>query len=280
MGVLSQTPLKRATFQRLQRRFAELSGIKLTESKQFLVVARLQSRLEALKLPSFEAYSDYLELGHDPDEQQCFVDLLTTNETYFFREPHHFRFLHEHATSRARRGAPALRVWSAASSTGEEPYSLAMTLLDALNPQGFQIVASDISSRVLDRARRGIFPLQRLDHMPPQYLQRFCERGKDKYEGSLRVSAAVKAKVDFFQHNLMESPSNLGRFDVVFLRNVLIYFDRAERERILEHLLRVLMPHGYLVLGSSESLAGLSVPLTRVDSSIYEKSSSIYERAR
>jgi chemotaxis protein methyltransferase CheR len=273
MDVPSIASLKRSTFQRLQRRFAELSGIKLAESKQFLLVARLRSRLTALNLASFEAYGDYLELGHDAEELQCFVDLLTTNETYFFREPHHFRFLHEYAVTRARGGgAPALRVWSAAASTGEEPYSLAMTLLDALSPNAFQVVASDLSSRVLDRARRGIFPMQRLEHIPPTYLQRFCERGKDQFEGSLRVTAQVKTKVEFYPHNLMDSPAAFGRFDVVFLRNVLIYFDRAERERILDHVLRALMPRGYLILGTSESVAGLSVPLTRLDSSIYERS--------
>jgi chemotaxis protein methyltransferase CheR len=272
MDVPVTAPLKRATFQRLSRRFAELSGIKLADSKQFLLVARLRSRLEALQLPSFEAYGDYLDRGNDAEEQQRFVDLLTTNETYFFREPHHFEFLRRHASERARSGATPLRVWSAAASTGEEPYSLAMTLLDAVGPHGFEVLASDLSARVLERAERGIFPMERLDYMPPGYLQRFCERGKDKYKGFLRVTSAVKDKVRFFQHNLMESSTKLGRFDVVFLRNVLIYFDRAEREHIVENVARTLMPTGCMVLGSSESFTGLRVSLTRTNSSIYERS--------
>lgn len=272
MDVPVIAPLKRATFQRLSRRFAELSGIKLPESKQFLLVARLRCRLEALKLPSFEAYGDYLEAGSDAEELQLFVDLLTTNETYFFREPHHFEFLRQHASERARSGAGPLRVWSAAASTGEEPYSLAMTLLDCVGVHGFEVLASDLSARVIERAQKGIFPLERLNHMPQGYLQRFCERGKDRYKGFLRVSTTVKDKVDFFQHNLMESASRLGRFDVVFLRNVLIYFDREEREHIVDNVARTLQPDGHLVIGSSESFTGLTVPFTRINSSIYKRS--------
>jgi chemotaxis protein methyltransferase CheR len=201
-------------------------------------------------------------LGPDAgSERQTAIDLLTTNETYFFREPKHFAEL-SHQLSTRFAGRP-LRVWSAACSTGEEPYSIAMTMLDRRPERSWELQASDLSQRVLARARRGVFPMQRLEHMPPGYLQRFRLRGVGKYEGMLRVDEPVRSRVHFFQHNLLDSVYGLGTFDVIFIRNVLIYFDLEHRQQILARVIDCLRPGGLLFVGHAEPLQGLSLPLQR-----------------
>lgn len=260
--------LTQSAFARLSTLFLRASGIQLVPSKKSLVMARLSKRVEALALADFDAYCDYLARPENADERTRAVDLLTTNETYFFREPSHFQYLAGEV--RARAGQP-LRVWSAACSSGEEPYSLAMTILEQRPTGEFEILASDLSSRVLAHASAGVYPMSRLEQMPPTYLKRFCLRGRDQFEGTLRVAPTVRRKVAFFQHNLMDSARRLGKFDVIFLRNVLIYFDPPTKIRVVQTLIDRLAPKGLLFVGQAEGLHSVAPELARVDRSVYQR---------
>lgn len=261
--------ISQRAFEQLSKLFQEHSGIHLTVEKKALVAARLRKRLGALGIPGFDAYYRYLQRDDNGEELRRFVDLLTTNETYFFREPQHFVELAKQVTTRfAQR---RFRVWSAACSSGEEAYSIAMTLLDRRPAGDWELFASDLSSRVLERAQLGVFPMQRLDLLPAGYLERFCMRGKADYEGMLRVSAEVRCRIQFFQHNLLDRPNLLGRFDIIFLRNVLIYFEPAQKQAIVSRLLEVLQPRGLLFVGHAEPLQGLSLPLQRLSDAVFEK---------
>jgi chemotaxis protein methyltransferase CheR len=259
---LNLPELSAQAFEHFQRLFQQASGIKLSPDKRALVQARLGARVAALGCDSFDAYCRLLGSSPDGQELQFMVDLLTTNETYFFREPKHFAELTRQLSGRF--AGRSLRVWSAACSTGEEPYSIAMTLLDRIPARSWELTASDLSQRVLDRARLGVFPMQRLEHMPLGYLQRFCRRGTGEYEGTLRVDESVRNRVHFFQHNLLDSPRNLGTFDVIFIRNVLIYFELERKQEILTRLIGCLRRDGLLFVGHAEPLQGLSLPLQRV----------------
>ena len=262
-------PISRHTFKELAALFHEVSGIALSEEKKTLMEARLRRRVDALELDSFDDYCAYLRRPDAGEERQCAVDLLTTNETYFFREPEQFHALSGMLSTRFR--DKPLRLWSAASSTGEEPYSLAMLLLDKRPQGGWELRASDLSTAVVTRARRGVYPMKRLEHMPPGYLERFCLRGKGDYAGTMRVSEEVRKSVHFFQHNLVRDAPSLGSYEVIFLRNVLIYFDHPSKQRILSMMVSRLRPGGVLFIGHAESLQGLVLPLTRIGRSVYEK---------
>lgn len=259
--------LSEGAFASLRAAFRQKSGIDLPESKRQLVAGRLHGRLKALGLPDYDAYVRLLQQPEQRAEQQRMVDLLTTNETYFFREPEHFRYLAAHILP-AIRHRP-VRVWCGAASTGEEPYSLAMLLQDRLGAGGWSILASDLSTRVLERACEGLYSLQRLELMPPEYLKRFCLRGTGEYEGHLLIRRELRERVRFCQHNLLDSAADLGQFDIIFLRNVLIYFDGATRHKVIERVLRQLRPGGWLVIGHSESLQGVRSELHMMRPSIY-----------
>ncbi len=256
-----------AQFQALLRR---LAGIHLSQAKKALVCGRLGKRLRHYGLASYGEYFRLLTGGQEPAEMQVALDLLTTNETYFFREPKHFAFLRDRILP-ARRPGITFRVWSAACSSGEEPYSLAMLLADRLGGAPWEILASDISTRVLERARRGHYPLERARHIPEAYLRPFCMKGVGAQEGTFLVERALRAKVDFRQVNLNEPLPQLGEFDVVFLRNVMIYFEMETKRKLVQRLLPVIRPGGYLMVGHSESLNGVTDDLRPVSPSIYRK---------
>ena len=181
------------------------------------------------------------------------VDLLSTNETYFFREPGHFDFLRNNILPDHPVGGP-MRVWSAASSSGEEAYSIAMLLGDVLGKSSWEIFGSDISTRVLEKARRALYPLARHEGIPEGYLKRFCLRGKGPHEGSFLINTELRDRVRFAQINLNKSLPELGEFNVIFLRNVLIYFDFETKQKIINRLGSVLSPGGYLFIGHTENL--------------------------
>ena len=257
-------------FGQFQRFIFEAAGITLTAAKKTLVSGRLAKRLQACRVKSYGEYFRLLMSGQSPVELQTAVDLLTTNETYFFREPKHFQFLKKQIVSGALHGAP-LRVWSAAGSTGEEAYSIAMLLQDCLPGQPWEIVASDISTRVLERARAGHYSMERLDHFPAGYLQRFCLKGRDAQEGTLLVDRGLRNKVRFLQVNLNATLPHLGMFDVVFLRNVLIYFNMETKRKVVVRVLNVLKPGGYLFIGHSESLVEVTGAVEPLAPAIYRK---------
>lgn len=256
-------------FAQFQRFIFESAGITLSPAKKALVSGRLARRLDLHHSNSYGDYFRLLSSGKVPQEVQMAIDLLTTNETYFFREPKHFDFLRRQVVQFPI--SQPLRIWSAAGSTGEEAYSIAMLLEDMRGAHPWEVVASDISARVLQRARAGHYPMERARHVPQEYLRRFCLKGEGEQEGTLLVERGLRNKVKFLQVNLNESLPNIGTFDIVFLRNVLIYFNGDTKRKVVSRVLSVLQPGGWLLIGHSESLHGVNDTVQAVAPSIYRK---------
>ncbi|MEX1057901.1 MAG: protein-glutamate O-methyltransferase CheR [Natronospirillum sp.] len=257
-----------AEFHDFQRMIYAEAGIHMTDSKRTLVAGRLAKRVKALSLRSYADYWHYL--CQDPTEQQTAIDLLTTNETYFFREEKHFDFLQDQILPHHDPQQP-MRIWSAACSSGEEPYTIAMVLAEGLGQQRrWEVLASDISNQVLDRARAGCYPLSRSKRIPQDLLKRYCLRGTGGAEGTLLVDSSLRARVSFAQINLNTTLPNIGTFDVIFLRNVMIYFNLETKQQIVSRLIRRLRPGGYFIVGHSESLNGFQNGLDTVSPSVYQ----------
>ncbi len=245
-------PYTAADFERARRLILGRVGISLNESKQNMVYNRLVKRVRALKLPSFGEYLRILDDAEHPEWQQ-FVNALTTNLSHFFREQYHFPVLVEHAKAIGR---SPVRVWSAAASTGEEPYSIAIALCEAfgtLQPP-VAILGTDIDTGVLETARRGVYPMEKVEPVSPERLKRFFLRGTGSKEGFARVRPELGRLVEFRQLNLTEAAWDLkGPFDAVFCRNVMIYFDKPTQHQVLRRIAEVLAPDGLLFAGHSES---------------------------
>lgn len=254
-------------FRLFQKIFHERFGLNLSDQKKLLLSGRLGRRIEDLGLPNFRAYFE--RISSDPDEFQVAINRITTNETYFFREGHQFELLRSDVLSEASSGK--LKIWSAACSTGEEPYSIAMVMRDVLGDSGWEILATDISTRVLDVARKGLYPMERASGIPVPLLKTFCLRGQGEFDGKLLVGKAIREAVEFRQLNLLQIPQSLGEFDVVFLRNAIIYFDGPTKEQVLKTVCTHLRKGGWLFLGHSESLAGMDLPVSQVKPSIYRR---------
>ena len=230
---------------------------------------RLAKRLQHYQLGSYAEYFRLLASGEVATETQLAIDLLTTNETYFFREQKHFDVLRRHAA--ASRSGESFRAWSAACSTGEEAYSIAMVLADCLGTRAWDVVGSDISSRVLDKARIGHYSTERTQNIPQEYLRRFCLRGIGQQEGTLLVDRGLRTRVSFLQVNLNATLPRLGMFDVIFLRNVLIYFSMETKQEVAARVLSLLKSGGYFCVGHSESLNGITDAVKALAPSIYRK---------
>jgi chemotaxis protein methyltransferase CheR len=269
-SVMDIAPLSDQEFGQFQRFIFEAAGITMSASKKALVCGRLAKRVGQYQLGSYGEYFRLLKSGKAGAEVQIAIDLLTTNETYFFREPKHFTFLREQAMAARGRGAP-FRVWSAASSTGEEAYSIAMVLADCLDQTPWEVLGSDISTRVLERARGGHYPLERTEHIPRHYLQRFCLKGVDSEAGTLLVERALRQRVQFCHTNLNETLPQLGMFDIIFLRNVMIYFSGDTKREVVARVLTLLKPGGHLLVGHSETLNDISGAVRPLAPAIYRK---------
>lgn len=256
-------------FEILRKMLYQAAGINLTPEKKALVTGRLGKRIADLGLASFGDYFKRIG-GLDPEERQWAFNALTTNETSFFREPQHFAFLSETLIP-AHNRSDTFRVWSAASSTGEEPYSIAMVLAERLGKGPWEVVASDLSTKVLDQARRGLYPLERAEKIPKPYLRNYCLKGTGQQEDKFLIAPWPRDRVRFLQVNLVEALPNLGSFDLIFLRNVLIYFDPPTKKRVVEQLLAHLKPGGHFFSGHSESLTGLIPGLDSIKPAIYRK---------
>ena len=268
---MSESAISDQEFALFQRLIYKIAGISLSDSKKVLLVGRLQKRLRHYQLDSYSQYYRMLANGEHPEELQVMVDLLTTNETYFFREPKHFDFLRQHIL-RGWRGERPFRVWSAASSSGEEAYTIAMVLADTLASKAWEIVGSDISTQVLDKARQGHYPMTRIDGIPRPFLSKFCRKGVRSQEGTFLINAELRARVNFLQVNLTQPvTADVGLFDVIFLRNVMIYFDNDTKRRVVSHLLPHLRPGGHFIIGHSETLNGIVTNLNQVSPTIYRK---------
>lgn len=249
----------------------KITGLSLNESKRMLLLGRLTRRLNYHGLDTFSAYYRLLTGGQHPDEIQIMVDLMTTNETCFFREAEHFSYLSDNILGRTDYPGK-FRVWSAACSSGEEAYSIAMTLAEILPPENWEIVASDISARMLRQAASGHYALTRTEGIPQAYLKKYCLKGIRQHAGTLLIAPELRRQIGFYQQNLTHPlDSRAGNFDVIFLRNVMIYFDAETKNRVLHYLLPALKPGGYLLIGHSETLNGLRQQLVPVEQTIYRK---------
>lgn len=262
--------LKDSEFDRFQRWLYQAAGINLTPAKKALVAGRLFKRLKHYDLTSYGEYFSLIISGELPAELQVALDLLTTNETYFFREPKHFEFLQQQILPALRTARP-LRIWSAACSSGEEPYSLAMTLSEQLALSGWQIIASDISTQVLAQAKSGHYPMSRAQHIPRPMLVKYCLKGTGNQEGTFIIDRQLREKIQFMQINLIEPFPDIGEFDVIFLRNVMIYFDQQTKRKVIANMLPLLKSGGHFIVSLSESLNGITDALKLVSPSVYQK---------
>jgi chemotaxis protein methyltransferase CheR len=245
-------PFNAEHFRVISEHVYEFSGIRLPEAKREMVYARLARRLRALRLASFDDYLRFLEL--EPAEWEHCTNALTTNVTAFFREAHHFEVLAAHVRSTAGDVEP-FRVWSAGCSSGEEPYTIAMTLAESMPDRNFEVVATDIDTQVLAHAHDAIYPLGAVASLAPERQKRFFLRGTGRFEGRARVRAELSAKVTFGRLNLMDRDWPLdGRFDAIFCRNVMIYFDKPTQRRLIERFWERLKPGGLFFAGHAESL--------------------------
>jgi chemotaxis protein methyltransferase CheR len=259
-----------AEFAQFQRLIYDIAGISLADSKKVLLVGRLGKRVKALGLASFGAYHRYVTSGEDPLERQTMVDLLTTNETYFFREEAHFDFLRQTILPEYPEHQ-SFDIWSAASSTGEEIYTLAMVMADERGADGqWSILGSDISTHVLGIAQRGQYWLDRVRGLPKEYLRKYCLKGVRSQEGSLLIAPELRRHTRFMQVNLNQTlPPGIGKFHVIFLRNVMIYFDNQTKRQVVDRLIDHLHPKGWFIVGHSESLNGLTERVVPVRPTIY-----------
>jgi chemotaxis protein methyltransferase CheR len=264
--------LTAAQFHRVADLVYQVTGIKLGAGKEHLVRARLTRRLRVLGLQSFGQYFELLDTQRGAEELPRLIDALTTNKTSFFREPEHFRFLREALVQQVQQSGPRLRVWSAGCSTGEEPYSLAMTLYDALpDPSScdVRILATDVSQRVLATARAAEYPVEALDGVPSEVLARHFEPVRGDAPGAWRVRAHIRRLVSVAYLNLMETWPMRGPFDAILCRNVMIYFDKPTQRRLIDRFCTLIRPGGWLLVGHSESLNGVRDGLRYVQPAVY-----------
>jgi chemotaxis protein methyltransferase CheR len=265
------SPLSDRTFERIAALMHTTVGLSFAASKKSLVSSRLAPRIQRIGLDSFEDYLALVE-SDEGGEFQMAVDLLTTNETYFFREPAHFELLEREIVQTRPR---SLRVWSAASSFGDEAYSTAMLLAD-LAQQGhlgpdWSVLGTDISDRVLSSAARGIFPADRLRGVAPERLKRHCLRGEGESEGLVQMAPRLRERVRFGQLNLCAEIESLGPFDVVFLRNVLIYFDPPTKVAVVDRVLAQLRRGGLFFIGTAEGRIPCKTPLSTLAPGAFRK---------
>ena len=269
-------------FERIRVRLYDEAGISLSDAKRTLVIARLSKVIRGLKLPSFDAYLEYLETDGTPQDAQDFVNALTTNLTRFWREEHHFThllgYVGELMHTRTSVSSRRLRIWSAGCSTGQEPYTIALSLLDAypdLRRWDFKILATDIDTSVIAKAAAGVYPEAELNGLSAERAALFERMG----DGRIRVPQAAMQTVSFKPLNLMAPWPMRGPFDAIFCRNVAIYFDKRTQGEVFGRLGQILAPGGFLYIGHSENLGSGSAGFRLVGKTIYQARTQA-ERAR
>ena len=257
-----------ADFGRIKALIYKKAGISLHDGKHAMVYSRVSRRLRDTGHTSFKSYLDWLE-QHDGAEWQDFINALTTNLTAFFREQHHFAVLDQHLRTERNKN---WRIWCSAASTGEEPYSIAITAAEALGPQGsFHIDNSDIDTKVLATAAKGVYKLDGVKGLSPEHLQRFFMRGKGGSAGLMRVKPELQKHMAFQTVNLIEELPYREPFDVVFCRNVMIYFDAATQRKVLERIHRVMKPGGLLFVGHAENFSDAKALFALRGKTVYER---------
>ena len=264
-------PLQSEEFQRFKHLLYESFGIDLRQGKEELVAARLGKKIRELGFSTYSQYFDYVTNQREGSALPDMVDLLTTNHTAFFREPVHFD-LFRRILTKLKSQRELMNVWCAASSSGEEPYSIAMTALEETAPGRVAITATDLSTRVLKTAQAGVYAAERVTGIPPELLRKYFLRGEGKASGFFRVKSSVAGQVAFGRLNLVEPYSHPTLFSMIWCRNVMIYFDKPTQTRVVNRLSEWLEPGGYLFIGHSEALNGVSHSLKYVQPAVYRKS--------
>ena len=267
-----------ADFIKFSRLVYDQSGISLSESKKELVKARLGKRIRKGKFQSFRAYYNHVIKDQSGEEMVLLLNSISTNFTDFFRENHHFEYLKNQLLpqikNRTDRIPKKIRIWSAGCSSGEEPYSIAITLLESLVPVtdwDLKILATDISTKVLTNAQSGIYLKEKIEALSPDLIKKYFLQGENQWQNYVKVKSQLKSVVQFQRFNLMDSFSFNDLFDCIFCRNVMIYFDKKTRENLVNRLYDHLEKEGVLFIGHSESLTGIEHPFLYVKSAIYKK---------
>lgn len=264
-------------FERLRELIHRHTGIRMADNRRDLIYGRLSRRLRKLGLTSFSDYCRLIEQGDDREELEAFRNAVTTNLTAFFREAHHFDYLAEELLPRLveqKRAERSLRIWSAGCSTGEEPYTLAMVLRESIpefHSWDVRILATDLDSNVLGKARQGIYEIQSIQRVLGPRLKRWFLRGTGPFQGKARVKPELQSLVSFREVNLMEGWPMKGAFDIVFCRNVLIYFDKHAQQKLFDRFASILQPQGHLFIGHSESPMDLTDRFELIGKSIYRR---------
>jgi chemotaxis protein methyltransferase CheR len=254
-------------------------GIKMPENKKVMVESRLRKRLRTLNMTSYRDYCEYLFSNQGMEKELVnLIDVITTNKTDFFREPDHFHFLHNSVLPEMVNGRyKRLSIWSTACSTGEEPYSLAMAMGEFARSYpdrrfDYSIFATDISAEVINKAKTAVYHEKRIESMPVELKKNYLLRSKDQSKKRVRIIPELRSKVTFRLLNLMDDDFKLdGKMDIIFCRNVIIYFDRKTQEMLLKRICRCLKPTGFLFMGHSEVLTGLDLPVESVAPTVYRK---------
>jgi chemotaxis protein methyltransferase CheR len=253
----------------------ERCRVRLHDGKQHLIRARLGKRMRQLEIASLPEYCERLRQSGSEDEIEQVVNALTTNFTNFLREEDHFKFMVDQALPPLlERGRKRFRIWSAACASGEEPFSIGFYLAEHFPLQSgwdWQILATDISTKALDKARQSIYSEERLGTLSPEWRRRYFQKGHGDWDGHYRIKSFISERVSFRQLNLLGPYDFQDCFEVIFCRNVMIYFDRPTQEQLVRRLSQLLSPNGFLLVGHAESLTGLSVPLRCKRPSIYQK---------
>lgn len=271
--------LSKTDFQRLQNYIYDELGIKISESKRTMLMGRLTKRLRALKMATVSEYCDFLFTPEGQQlEQVHLFDVITTNKTDFFRESSHFDLLTSALLPKwqeSLRDNRKFKIWSAGCSSGEEPYTMAMVLDDYAEKKSglsfdYEIIATDISTRVLDHAKKAVYHADRVEPVPANIRNKCLLKNKDSKNPLVRITPDLRKKVRFGRMNFMDNAFALpDKMDVIFCRNVIIYFDKETQEKLVQKFCQNLRPGGYLFLGHSESLHGFDVPLQQIAPTVY-----------
>ncbi len=268
--------MRQREFEQVRQMVYDFCGLDLT-GKQVLVDARLRKKIQDGGFQNVEAFLDHVRRNPKSEAFADMIDVLTTNHTSFFRENQHFELLRNTIVP-SFAGADRLQLWSAACSTGEEPYTITFSLLDAMGEAAFsrvEILATDISTRVLAKAQKGLYPVSAVSQLPADLRRRCLLKGSGQYADQCLVKRELRELVTFRQFNLLDDCSTFGPFHVIFCRNVMIYFDQQTQEKVVNRLAARLHPGGYLLIGHSESLSGLDQPLQYIAPATYRKAGSM-----
>jgi chemotaxis protein methyltransferase CheR len=266
-------PIDDRTFKHICSFVYEKCGITLTDKKRALVSARIRKRMRMLKLTSPTEYFNIIMNDETGLEVVLLLDAISTNVTSFYREPAHFDFLNQTVKDMTASGQTRFRIWCAASSSGEEPYTIAFTFREACDRDvDVKILATDISTKVLALARDGIYEPVKLKGVPDHILKKYFTRSKEGKTEQFCVKDGIKQMITFSRLNLVETPYPMkGPMDIIFCRNVMIYFDREVRKKLVEEFYRLIKPDGYLIVGHTESLVDVKTKFKRLGPSIYQK---------